>query len=172
MRLRGVAALPVAAFLLAALSFARAETKMADLNGEWRGAGSDRDLPIQSLHPTSCRNVIRADQRNMTSEMTCQGPDGARKAIRLVVTMDGNRFSGTVRQIITPAGSNQPNPSINGTVTGQRVQESAQFQVSWSGLLPNTSVALNLTNASSYAMVVSSLGATMMNVTFNRVGKR
>jgi hypothetical protein len=171
MRLLKAVALALPVFLTAG-SLARAETKMSDLNGEWRGAGSDRDLPIQSLHPTSCRNVIRADQRNMTSEMTCQGPDGARKAVRLVVTMEGNRFAGTVSQTITPAGSSRPNPSINGTVTGSRVQDAAQFRVSWSGLLPNTTVALNLTNQSTYSMVVSSLGATMMNVTFNRVSRR
>jgi len=151
---------------------AGAETKLTDFNGEWRGSGSDRNSPLESLQPTSCQNTIRADLRRMNGEMTCDGQAGLRKVIHLAITVDGDRFAGTVTQRTTTRGGNAPPSVLNGTVSGRKTETTATFQVRWSGLLPSTTVALKLLNPSSYSMHVTSLGITMMDVTFNRTAAR
>ena len=51
---------------------------------------------------------------------------------------------------------------------GRRTENTASFLVHWSGWQPDTTVALKLTNPSSFSMHVSSLGITMMDAVFNR----
>lgn len=152
----------------AGLLSASAETKMTDLNGEWRGTGNDRFLPIESFQQTNCQNTIRADSRRIVCDMICNGKTGLRKVIRLTASLDADQLEGSVSQKV----SNSGDPSateMNGTMSGQKIGDTASLSVRWTGLWPPTSVDLILHNSSSYSMHVTSLGLTMMNITFNRI---
>jgi hypothetical protein len=163
----GIAAALVAAM---AATTAGAETKLTGFNGEWRGNGSERNFPLESMQPTNCHTAIRATLRRMHSEMTCERPSGLRKEIRLIVTLEGDKFAGRIRQITTPPDGK---PAVlNGTVSGQKTDNTASFQVRWSGMTPNATVALKLNNPSSFSMQASSLGVTMMDATLNRTAAR
>jgi hypothetical protein len=148
---------------------ARAEIKMPELNGEWRGSGTDRELPVQSLRPASCKASMRADLTPMACDMVCEG-EGQRKTITLRATLDGELLSGTVTQRITRPG--EAPSELDGTMTGRREGDKASFVVRWSGWQPATSVALTLVNPNSFSMHVAALGITMMDVVFTRAGKR
>ncbi len=147
-----------------------AETKLTELNGEWRGSGTDRDLPIEFFQKTNCHTKIKADERHMNSVTVCDGQQGLHKVIRLTVTLDGDKFTGSVSQTTKTRGSTSPDV-IKGSVLGRRVKDTANFLVRLPGLLPNSSVILVLLNPSTYTMHVSSLGITMMNVTFSKIDK-
>jgi hypothetical protein len=145
---------------------AAAETKLSDLNGTWRGAGRDRNAPWESLQSTKCRTTIRADSRRMNTEMVCENGEGQRKVVHLSVTLDGDQLTGKVSQQLRR--SKRSVSVLNGSVSGQRTDTSANLKVRWSDLTPNTTLALKLNGASSYSMKVTALGLTMMDVTFSR----
>jgi hypothetical protein len=162
----------LAAVLIAsAVLPARAETKLTDLNGEWRGSGNDRDLPIESFQPTTCRNTIRADQRRITSDMTCNGQRGLSKVIHLSGTVDNDQIAGSVSQKVRKEGRTAPS-EWNGSMTGQKAGDTAKFTVRWGGITPNATVSLVMQNPNSYSMLVTSLGLTIMNVNFTRASDR
>ncbi len=159
------------AFMTVLLGFAaRAEIKMTEMNGEWHGIGTSRELPVQSLEPTSCKAVMRADQHNMACDMACEGRSGLHKTIVLRAILDGERLAGSVSQRVTAAGGGAP-AELNGTLTGHREGDTASFVVRWSSWQPSTTVALTLSNPNSFSMRVSALGITMMDVAFVRDGK-
>ena len=145
---------------------AAADPKLSDLNGKWQGAGRDRSAPWQSLQSTKCRTTIRANSRQLNTEMTCDSGDGQRKVVHLSVTLDGDQVTGKVSQQLRH--SKYPVSVLNGSVSGQRTDTTANLNVRWSDLTPNTTVALKLNGSSSYSMKVTALGLTMMDVTFNR----
>jgi hypothetical protein len=145
---------------------AAAETKLTDFNGEWRGTGQDRESMLQSLQDTICRNRIRADLKRMQTEMICIRKSGLSKRVRLTVVLEGNRFTGEIMQKTTQPG--RDDSVINGTIEGQKTDNSANFRVTWKGATPNTSVDLTLNTPTSYSMRVTALGITVMDVTFNR----
>jgi hypothetical protein len=147
-----------------------AETKLTDLNGEWRGSGTDRDLPIEFFQKTNCHTKIEADESHMNSVTVCDGQQGLHKVIRLTVTINGDKFTGSVSQSTLARGDRSPDV-VKGSVLGRRVKDTANFLVRLPGLLPNSAVALVLRNPTSYTMHVSSLGITMMNVTFSKIDK-
>jgi hypothetical protein len=102
----------------------------------------------------------------MNTEMICEGRDGHRKVVHLSVRLDGDQLTGKVSQQLRRG--KQPVAVLNGSLSGQRTEAAANFQVRWSDLTPNTTVALKLDGASSYSMKVTALGLTMMDVTFSR----
>jgi hypothetical protein len=161
------------AIFLAALvtsTSAVAESKLTDLNGEWRGTGTDRDLPIENFQKTICHTKIEADESHMNSVIVCNGQQGLHKVIRLTVTLDGDKFTGSVSHTTLVRGGTTPEV-VKGSVSGQRAKDTINLGIRLPGLLPNAAVDLVLRNPSSYTMHVSSLGLTTMNVTFNKVEK-
>src|SRR4051812_12606094 len=86
------------AFCAAFAASAVAEPSLTDFNGEWRGAGQDRDSPLQSLQDTACQNAVRATPQRMTIEMTCARKSGVRKTVRMNLMLEGNQLSGRINQ--------------------------------------------------------------------------
>lgn len=161
----------VAALLLAATA-AGAETPLPEFSGQWTGHGTDRDTPLESSQPTVCRVTVKADAAHMISDTACDGQRGLRKRFRLVLTFTGNTFSGTAEQTSSRSGSGAAPTQRNGTVSGSRDGDTAEFTVHSSGLTPNANVVLKLTSPTSFAMLVSSLGATLTDVKFQRPATR
>ncbi len=157
-------------FCIALSTAAAAETKLSDFNGEWNGTGQDRDTPLQSLQETRCQNTIRARQDRMRTEMICERKSGVRKSVRMTVTLQGDQFSGTIAQRTTQPG--QAEAVISGDVSGKKTDNSATLQVRWKDSTPNATVDLKLNNPASYSMKVTALGASFMNLTFNRTADR
>ena len=149
---------------------AAAETKLTDFNGEWRGTGQDRDLPLQSMQDITCQNAVRATPRRMRIEMTCERKSGARKVIRMNATLEGDQLSGRInRRSVQPGRADEV---LGGTLSGRKTDNSANFEVAWKGMTPDITVDLQLNTPTSYSMKVTALGATMMDVTFTRTSAR
>jgi len=161
---------PLAAALAAgmALAPACAETKLTEFNGQWLGSGTDRDMPLATAQPTRCQTRVTADLTHMTSDMECNGDAGLNKRVRLSIAFTGNRFTGSAEQFSIVRGSGNTPKRRTGTVSGSRTGDTAAFEVHFSGLTPNAHVVLELTSPTSYAMTISSLGATLTKVDFHR----
>jgi len=161
-------------FLLAsgALFPAGAETKLSDFDGQWQGSGKDRDLPFESMQQTSCQTTVTADLRRMSSVTICNGEAGLDKIIQLAITLSGEAFAGNLTQRTTMRGDDGSVSVLSGSVSGRKTDNTAIFQVSFPGFLPNAEVTLRLISPSSYSMQATTLGSTLMDVTFNRAVKR
>ena len=155
-----------------ALTPAGAETKLTEFNGQWLGGGTDRDTPLASAQPTRCQTRVTADLTHMTSNMECNGSAGLHKRIRMSISFTGNKFSGSTEQISVVRGSGAAPKRRAGTVVGVRTGDRAEFEVRFSGLMPNAHVVLELTSPTFYAMTTSVLGATLTKVDFHRPGAR
>lgn len=155
---------------LAFAASAAAETRLTDFNGEWRGTGQDRDLPLQSLQDTSCQNAVRATPQRMHIEMTCERKSGVRKITRMNVTLEGDQLSGRINQRTSEPG--KQDVVIGGDVSGKKTGDSANLTVTWKGARPNTSINLKLNNPASYSMKVTALGMTFMDASFSRTSDR
>jgi hypothetical protein len=151
---------------------AGAETKLSDFDGQWQGSGQDRDLPFEAMQQTSCQTTINADLRRMSSTTICNGDAGLDKIIQLAITLSGEAFSGNLMQKTTMRGDDKSVSVLNGSVSGHKTDNTATFQISFPGFLPNATVALRLISPSSYSMQASALGSTLMDVTFTRAVKR
>ena len=151
---------------------AGAETKLSDFDGQWQGSGKDRDLPFEAMQQTSCQTTITADLVRMSSTTICNGDAGLDKIIQLAIILSGVEFSGNLMQKTTMRGDDKSVSVLNGSVSGRKTDNTATFQVSFPGFLPNAAVALRLISPSSYSMQASTLGSTLMDVTFTRVVKR
>jgi hypothetical protein len=151
---------------------ASAETKLTDFAGEWQGSGKDRDLPFETMQQTSCQTTINADLRRMNSTTICNGDAGLDKIIQLAITLSGEAFSGNLTQKTTTRGDDKSVSVLNGSVSGHKTDNTASFQVSFPGFLPNAAVTLRLISPSSYSMQATTLGSTLMDVTFTRAVKR
>src|SRR4051812_15517124 len=151
---------------IAFVTGAAAETKLTDFNGEWRGAGQDRDSPLQSLQDTTCQNAVRAGPLRMNSEMTCERKSGVRKTIRMNIMLEGDQLSGRINQRTSEPG--KEDSVIGGTLTGKKTDNTATFTVSWKGPTPNATVNLKLNDPTSYSMRVTALGLTFMDAAFSR----
>jgi hypothetical protein len=156
----------------AAYGPAGAETKLSDFDGQWQGSGQDRDLPFEAMQQTSCQTTINADLRRMSSTTICNGDAGLDKIIQLAITLSGEAFSGNLMQKTTMRGDDKSVSVLNGSVSGHKTDNTATFQISFPGFLPNATVALRLISPSSYSMQASTLGSTLMDVTFTRAVKR
>ena len=165
---------PLAAALAAwlALTPAGAETKLPEFNGQWLGSGTDRDLPFATAQPTQCHTRVTADLTHMTTNMECNGSAGLNKRVRLSISFTGNTFTGSTEQISVVRGSDAAPKRRAGAVAGERTGDKAEFEVKFSGLTPNAHVVLELTSATSFAMTISVLGATLTKVDFHRPGAR
>jgi hypothetical protein len=170
LRLRAPLAAAVAGWL--ALTPAGAESKLPEFNGRWTGSGTDRNLPFATPQPTQCLTRVTADLTHLTSDMECNGNAGLNKRVRLSISFTGNKFTGTAEQISVMRGSGAPPKRRAGTVAGVRTGDKAEFEVKFSGLTPNAHVVLELTSPTSFAMRISSLGATLTSVDFNRPAAR
>jgi len=167
---RAPLAAAVAAWL--ALTPAGAETKLTEFNGQWFGSGTDRDTPLATPQPTRCQIRVTADLTHMSSNMECNGNAGLNKRVRLSISFTGNKFTGSTEQISVVRGSGAPPKRRAGTVVGVRTGDKAEFEVRFSGLTPNAQVVLELTSPTSFAMTISTLGATLTKVDFHRPGAR
>jgi hypothetical protein len=147
---------------------AGAEMKLTELEGEWSGSGTDRDSPFESIRKTSCRSKIRSDSRRMNNEIVCSGESGSRKTIQLQITMDGDKISGDLVQ--TQATGREPPATRRGSVSGHRTGDSADMQIQFSGLMPNAAAKFILINPLSYSLRVTTLGTSLMDVTFKKLG--
>jgi hypothetical protein len=141
----------------------QAETKLSELEGEWSGSGTERDSPFASSQKTTCRSKIRSDSQRMSNEIVCSGPSGARKTIQLQITMQGTQISGDLVQT-------QATSKMMGSVSGRRTGDSADMQVQFSGLMPSATAKFVVINPTTYSLHVSSMGASLMDVTFKKVG--
>jgi len=108
----------------------------------------------------------------MSSNMECNGNAGLNKRVRLSISFTGNKFTGSTEQISVVRGSGAPPKRRAGTVVGVRTGDKAEFEVRFSGLTPNAQVVLELTSPTSFAMTISTLGATLTKVDFHRPGAR
>jgi hypothetical protein len=149
---------PAAGMLVLLLSGAAscpagAETKLTDFDGQWQGSGQDRDLPFESMQQTSCQTTINADLRRMSSITICNGAAGLDRTIQLTITLNGEAFSGNLTQKTTMRGDDKSVSVLNGSVSGHKTDNIATFQISFS-------------------MQATTLGSTLMDVTFNRAVKR
>ena len=81
-------------------------------------------------------------------------------------------FAGDLTQRTTLRGDETSASVLNGSVSGHRTDNTATFQVSFPGLVPNALVTLRLISPSSYAMKATTLGSTLMDVTFSRAVAR
>ncbi|HEV3159590.1 MAG TPA: hypothetical protein VGZ89_06355 [Xanthobacteraceae bacterium] len=147
------------------LPSAAAETKLSEFNGEWRGSGTDRSTPFNA-QPTNCRMKIQADLSHMSSETICIGQAGLHKVLRLTITLDGAQFTGDASQ--TSTVTNGTSEVLHGTVVGHKSDEVASIEVRFPGLTPNATVALRRLDPSTFNMHITSLGLTLMDVTFNK----
>jgi hypothetical protein len=168
--LRAPLAVAVAAWL--ALTPAGAETKLTEFNGQWLGSGTDRDTPLATAQPTQCQTRVTADLTHLTSDMTCNGNAGLNKRVKLSISFTGNKFTGTADQTSVVQGSGAAPKQRSGTVTGVRTGDKAEFEVNFGVLTPNAHVVMKLTSPTSYAMMISALGATLTKVDFRRPGAR
>ena len=157
-------------FCIALSATAAAETKLTDFNGEWTGAGQDRDSPLQSLQETRCQNTVRARSDRMRTEMTCERKSGVRKSVRMTVTLLGDQLNGTIAQRTMHPGQNET--VISGNVTGKKTDKSATLQVRWSDATPNATIELKLNNPASFAMKVTAMSTSFMDLTCNRTADR
>jgi hypothetical protein len=159
-----------ATICIALVTSAAAETKLTEFNGEWRGTGQDRDSLFESPQATICQNAIRANPQRMRTEMTCERKSGGSKLIRLMVTLEGEQFTGKIMRKTMQPG--REDAVINGAISGKKTDKIANFQVRWQGATPNATVDLKLLTPTSYSMQVTALGMTVMDVTFNRTSER
>jgi hypothetical protein len=151
---------------------AGAETKLSDFDGQWQGSGKDRDLPFEAMQQTSCQTTVNADLVRMSSTTICNGDAGLDKIIQLAIILSGEAFSGNLMQKTTMRGDDRSVSVLNGSVSGRKTDNTATFQVSFPGFLPNAAVTLRLINPTSYSMQATTLGSTLMDVTFTRAVRR
>lgn len=159
-----------AAALLAFVASATAETRLTDFNGEWQGAGKDRDGPLQSLQDTTCRNTVRAQPDRMRIEMNCERASGARKTVRMNVTLEGDQLKGRINQRTMQPG--RAEEVLGGAVSGRKTDNSASLTVDWEGATPNATVDLKLDTPESFSMKVTALAMTFMDLSFTRSSDR
>lgn len=173
MRLTGHLGIGIAAVLTGWVApySASAEIKLTDFNGIWSGSGTDRNSPWESPQRTSCYTRVQADLHRMSSKTVCNGEAELHKEIELSIMLDGNRISGDLTQRTTVRGSD--GSERKGSVLGQKVEDTASYQVRFPGLVPIVAtVDLKLLSQSSYSMHVTYLGVIMMDVVFNRTARR
>jgi hypothetical protein len=163
----GVSVLSMATFLTA---IDAAAVQLPELNGSWRGSGTDRATPFESAQQTICRATIHADQANLDQEMVCEGKEGLHKSIHLAVHVNGGAVSGTLTQTSTTRGSGPA--TLRGSVAGTRTENAANLQVHFGGLIPTVTVDLRMNSKSSYSIQASTFAATLMDVSFNRGSRR
>jgi hypothetical protein len=143
-----------------------AETPLAALNGGWSGNGVDRATPFQTLQPAQCRMQINASATQLNSTSSCDGASGLKKELKMAVTFAGTDFTGTVRQVSRQSGGEAT--VYAGQITGQRVGDRAELTATFPGFTPNVYVSLELSSRSAMAMKVTTLGATLTDVTYQR----
>jgi hypothetical protein len=161
----GAATLVVFLFVTSA---GAAAAKLTDLNGSWRGIGTDRASPLEVSQPTSCHASIQADETTLNDEIICEGKAGLHKIISLTVHLSDNRISGTLTQTSTTRGSEAPPTTLQGSVSGTRTDSAANFQVRFGRLMPTVTVALTLNSPSSFFMQAGTFDGTLMEVNFDR----
>jgi hypothetical protein len=165
----GIAAIAAACITLCT---AKAEIKMADLDGDWQGSGTDRNSPLESPQQTTCQNKIRTEADRMTSDTVCKGRAGLNRTTRLAITVSGNDITGVLDQTSTTGSGNDPPNELKGAIAGRRSGNTATLQIRFPGLMPNATLILKLINLSSYSAKATALGVLMSDVTYNRVGRR
>jgi hypothetical protein len=104
--------------------------------------------------------------------MSCEGKSGLHKTVRLTVHLSESRISGTLTQTSTTRGSEASPTTLEGSVSGTRTDNAANFQVRFGGLTPTVTVALTLNSPSSFFMQASTFVGTLMEVNFVRTGSR
>jgi hypothetical protein len=143
-----------------------AETKLTDFNGGWLGGGSDRSSPLEATQQTLCKMMNHADQEHMSSEIYCEGQAGLRKVLHLAITLEGDQITGSASQTSTPRG--QRSEVLSGTVVGHKTDQIASLHVTFPGFTPSTTVLLTRTDPGSFTMQVTSLGFSLMDISFHR----
>jgi hypothetical protein len=109
---------------------------------------------------------IKVTGRDLNSTSRCDGAEGLRKRLRMSVSFAGNDFTGTVE---TSSRLPDSKPVLRaGKITGRRNGDRAEFTVRFPGLTPNAYVILELTSPDTLAMKVTTLGATLTEVTYRR----
>ncbi len=152
-------------------SLAVAKTRLAEFAGEWHGTGTDRSSPLETAQSTDCRMKIQADERDLVSDTRCSGQQGLAKSLHLAVVVDGGQVSGKAKQKTVREPGRGPDV-LDGLVSGTRSDEEADLVVRFPGLTPNASIVLTRSDPSTFNMHISSLGLTLTDVTFHRVGAR
>ena len=151
---------------------AGAESRLTDFDGQWLGSGQDRDSPLAPMQQTSCQTTNNADLRRMSSVTICKGDAGLDRVVQLTIALNGETFSGNLTQKTTMRGDDASASVLNGSVSGHKTDNTATFQVSFPGLVPNVVVILRLISPSSYSMKATTLGGALMDVIFNRAVTR
>jgi hypothetical protein len=168
MTLTKIATFGIAAVLLtwAAPSQAGAQMKLSEYAGEWSGSGTDRDSPFASMQKTNCRSKIRSDQHRTSIEIICSGPSG-QKTMHIQMALDGDRITG---ELVQTHSAPQQQPVVRkGSVIGRKSADSAEMQVQFSAFMSGTA-KFTAINPSSYSLKVTAMGASLMDVTFKKVG--
>ena len=145
---------------------ASAQTPLPALSGGWTGTGVDRATPFQTLQPAQCRMQIDASTKQLISTSTCDGAGGLTKRLKMTVNFAGDDFTGTVEQV-SRQGSGEPTV-YSGKISGQRNGDRAELTATFPGFTPTVYVSLELTSQSAMAMKVTTLGAMLTDVTYQR----
>ena len=151
---------------------AGAQSELTELNGEWRGSGTDRNSPFESQQQTNCKSTIRADPVRMISDAVCTGERGLHKVTHVAITLDGDQITGSIDETSSIAGSNESPRILKGSVSGIRAGDTANLEIRFSGLMPKATVIFKLISSSSYSTQASTLGVPITQVTYTRVGGR
>jgi hypothetical protein len=167
----GIAA-AVAAWIVTLGGGGAAVFRLSDLDGRWQGIGSERASPMESAQPVTCQSTIQADATRMVNDTTCTGEAGLRRVSSLMVTLDGNDITGTLDQSTWSGGSSVSPTVLKGSVSGRRTEDGATLQVRFPGFMPNATVTFKILNPSSFSVQATALGIQMMQVTYNKIGKR
>jgi hypothetical protein len=109
---------------------------------------------------------INASATQINSTSSCEGAGGLKKRLEMEVTFAGGDFSGTVRQVSRQSGGEAT--VYAGKVTGQRTGDRAELMAVFPGFTPNVYVSLELSSSNAMAMKVTTLGATLTDVTYQR----
>jgi hypothetical protein len=86
----------------------------------------------------------------------------------LQITMNGNQITGDLVQTT----ATQPPTVRKGSVSGRSAGDAADMQINFSGfMMPSGTAKLVVLNQSSYSIKVTAMGASLMDVTFKKVGQ-
>ena len=123
------------------------------------------------MQRTSCQATINANLTRMSTKIVCNGDAGLTKIVQMSINLAGDTFSGNLTQTATTRGNSASASVLNGSVSGHKTDNTANFKVSFPGLTPSVEVTLKLNSPSSFSMQAATLGGALTDVTYNRTAK-
>jgi hypothetical protein len=159
----GLLAAMTAAAMAAPPPAAHSAAGLADLGGQWRGTGTDRDSGSEQPQPVQCQATNRAQGDQVQIVTVCDGPNG-REEISANLKIDGDRLTGKM----TRRSPDLPF-AVSGSVSGSNAGNRTTFDVR-ALFKTRARVVVAVQSAQSYRLTVTDPedGATLMNVQFRK----